>query len=240
LTRLWNINPNNLESCRGKGRDFLPRLDEYFEEAIAQLDPAAAVEDEYKKVNDGNFGWRGLRLLAQRSPYFFTFTNNPINKLPDYLTISLKKLARDLPQQTNGTGEDDEDPDVLIKPDQGETQEEAMEQEDNNMGDSRVDQKIPSELLVKVAEFVGDGWKKLAVKIGFDKDMISELESNRSTGVETAENILKIWADEDVDATVENLEYMLEGLGFLDAAKVLQMKEVPSSEAEPIAVTTVE
>lgn len=35
--------------------------------------------------------------------------------------------------------------------------------------------------------------------------------------------MLRIWSDEDVDATVENLEYMLEGLEFFEAAKVLQV-----------------
>ena len=48
LTKLWNLCPNNLESCKSKDRNFLPSLEEYFGEAIEQLDPAAAIEDEYK------------------------------------------------------------------------------------------------------------------------------------------------------------------------------------------------
>lgn len=59
------------------------------------------VEEEYKKVNDGNFGWRALRLLARRSPQFFTYSNNPIAKLPDYLEIMIKKIAKEKQDRTN-------------------------------------------------------------------------------------------------------------------------------------------
>ena len=48
-------------------------------------------------MNDGNFGWRALRLLARRSPHFFTHSNNPINKLPEYLETMIKKIAKDRP-----------------------------------------------------------------------------------------------------------------------------------------------
>lgn len=48
-------------------------------------------------VNDSNFGWRGLRLLACRSPHFFTHSASPIATLPEYLTTMIKKLAKELP-----------------------------------------------------------------------------------------------------------------------------------------------
>jgi hypothetical protein len=51
----------------------------------------------FRVVNDGNFGWRALRLLARRSPHFFTHSNNPINKLPEYLEMMIKRIAKDLP-----------------------------------------------------------------------------------------------------------------------------------------------
>ena len=50
---------------RAKDRDFLPSLQNYFEEAIEQLDPANGIEDEYKKVNNGEWGWRALRLMSR-------------------------------------------------------------------------------------------------------------------------------------------------------------------------------
>jgi THO complex subunit 1 len=48
LTKLWNLNPDNLEACAAPERDFLPNLDAYFEEAIEQLNPVNQVEDAYK------------------------------------------------------------------------------------------------------------------------------------------------------------------------------------------------
>ena len=71
LTSLWNYNPDNLEACRAKERDFLPSLENYFEEAIEQLDPKNGIEDTYKKVNNGEWGWRALRLMSRRSTHFF-------------------------------------------------------------------------------------------------------------------------------------------------------------------------
>ncbi len=92
--RLWNLYPNNLEACSAEERDFLPSLEEYFEEAIDQLNPDNQVEKEYRKVNDGSWGWRALRLLAKKSPHFFTYGNHPIAKLPDYLEQMLRKMAK--------------------------------------------------------------------------------------------------------------------------------------------------
>jgi len=69
LTALWSLHPDNLEACRAKDRDFLPSLECYFEEAIEQLDPKNGIEDTYKKVNNGEWGWRALRLMSRR-PFF--------------------------------------------------------------------------------------------------------------------------------------------------------------------------
>lgn len=51
----------------------------------------------FRLVNNSNFGWRGLRLLACRSPHFFTHSASPIATLPEYLTTMIKKLAKELP-----------------------------------------------------------------------------------------------------------------------------------------------
>ena len=48
LTRLWNLYPDNMEACSAPQRDFLPKLEDYFEEAIEQLVPANMVEEQYK------------------------------------------------------------------------------------------------------------------------------------------------------------------------------------------------
>lgn len=97
LTRLWNICPDNLEACKAENRTkFLPTLQDFFEEAIEQAEPEAGIEEEYKLVNNSEFGWRALRLLSRRSFNFFTPSNKPFKPLSEYLTYAVNHVARDL------------------------------------------------------------------------------------------------------------------------------------------------
>ena len=47
-------------------------------------------------------------------------------------------------------------------------------------------------------------------------------ENAQKTEVEQALNMLQIWAEDDEDASPENLSYTLEGLGLLEAAYALK------------------
>lgn len=51
-------------------------------------------------VNNSNYGWRALRLLARRSPHFFQPTNQQFKSLPEYLENMVIKLAKELPVST--------------------------------------------------------------------------------------------------------------------------------------------
>jgi THO complex subunit 1 len=48
LTKLWNLSSNNLEACRSKERNFLPSLEQYFEDAIQQSSPDSMTEESKK------------------------------------------------------------------------------------------------------------------------------------------------------------------------------------------------
>ena len=48
LTKLWNQYPDNMDACSAPERDFLPSMEEYFAEAIEQLDPSNQIEEEHK------------------------------------------------------------------------------------------------------------------------------------------------------------------------------------------------
>lgn len=50
-----------------------------------------------RAVNNSNYGWRALRLLARRSPHFFQPTNQQFKSLPEYLENMVIKLAKELP-----------------------------------------------------------------------------------------------------------------------------------------------
>ena len=45
-------------------------------------------------MNNGEWGWRALRLMSRRSSHFFISGNNPIAKLPNYLAQMLEKMAK--------------------------------------------------------------------------------------------------------------------------------------------------
>ncbi|XP_002156883.3 THO complex subunit 1 [Hydra vulgaris] len=97
LTRLWNLNPDNLASAKVESRlKFLPNLKDFFEKAIEQADPNAGIEDEYKLVKQPNFQWRALRLLARRSDHFFTPSQTPFKALPEYLSSVIENISKDM------------------------------------------------------------------------------------------------------------------------------------------------
>uniref|UniRef100_A0A8B9RFE8 THO complex 1 n=1 Tax=Astyanax mexicanus TaxID=7994 RepID=A0A8B9RFE8_ASTMX len=117
LTRLWNLNPDNMEACKSDSREFMPSLEDFFEEAIEQADPANMVEDEYKVVRNSNYGWRALRLLSRRSPHFFQPTNQQFKSLDEYLENMVIKLAKelpDLPSEEIKTGEEEDENGVSL------------------------------------------------------------------------------------------------------------------------------
>lgn len=99
LTHLWNINPDNMDACRNKQKNFLPTLEDFFKDAIEQMDPEAMIEDQYKLVKNPTFAWKSLRLLSRKSAHFFAQTPNRQKKktISEYLEGMLDKLAKEMP-----------------------------------------------------------------------------------------------------------------------------------------------
>ena len=64
LTRLWGKSESNLEACKTPKRQFIPSIENFFEEAMMHADPDNEIEDSYKCYMDPAYGWRSLRLLA--------------------------------------------------------------------------------------------------------------------------------------------------------------------------------
>ena len=141
---------------------------DYFAEAIEQLDPASEIEEEYKIVNDGQWGWRALRLLAKKSPNFFTYGNNPIAKLPDYLESILKKMYPE-----------------LVAAQAARVKIEATSPGASTNGSKTAKDSEPSEAnelctkeqLEKLASNLGENWPKLLPKLGMDKSEEEKLTS---------------------------------------------------------------
>uniref|UniRef100_A0A182PNK1 Death domain-containing protein n=1 Tax=Anopheles epiroticus TaxID=199890 RepID=A0A182PNK1_9DIPT len=236
ITRLWNLCPDNLQACKGTDRNFLPSLETYLENPKEKQDPS--------------FEWRALRLLARQSPHFFTLFNTPSYKVSDYLESVRKKIQKDkldiklehaIQEETAPTnveqpeaegeglvsGEEHEQMDTeLLKTEQ-------LTPEDKNTHKTLA---VTKEQLSELAPSIGRDWKKLATKLGYSADEIQYFESEHGTVTEQCCHLLTLWFDDDMDASLDNLAYILEGLDMIPAADaVKQMIALLSDKVEEVS-----
>ncbi|KAM6318957.1 THO complex subunit 1 isoform 2-T2 [Aegotheles albertisi] len=213
LTRLWNLCPDNMEACKSESREYMPTLEEFFEEAIEQADPENMVENKYKAVNNSNYGWRALRLLARRSPHFFQPTNQQFKSLPEYLENMVIKLAKELPPPSEeiktGEDEDEEDNDALLK-------------ENNESPEVQRDKAMTGEQIESFAIRLGEQWKALAPYLEMKDSDIRQIESDSEDMKMRAKQLLVAWQDQEgAHATPENLITALSKAGLNDLAESL-------------------
>ncbi|XP_015370354.1 PREDICTED: THO complex subunit 1-like [Diuraphis noxia] len=230
LTKLWNFKPDNLEACKGPERDFLPSFDSFFQEAFEQLDPELCIENQYKKVNDGNFGWRALRLLARKSPHFFAQSNNPIHKLSEYLENMIKKtMSKEKISINQGS-------DKHVSPNNKEFKKESVIEseevdisegiQDENENENNIEledkNKIPKQIIEQVAAAIGDKWNILAEKLGYQPDEIEFVKTIKTTPLDQATYLLEVWVEDAENPKPENLIYILEEIQLIEAANILK------------------
>ncbi|XP_010124046.1 PREDICTED: THO complex subunit 1 [Chlamydotis macqueenii] len=221
LTRLWNLCPDNMEACKSESREYMPTLEEFFEEAIEQADPENMVENKYKAVNNSNYGWRALRLLARRSPHFFQPTNQQFKSLPEYLENMVIKLAKELPPPSEeiktGEDEDEEDNDALLK-------------ENNESPEVQRDKAMTGEQIESFANRLGEQWKALAPYLEMKDSDIRQIESDSEDVKMRAKQLLVAWQDQEgAHATPENLISALNKAGLSDLAESLTNDSESSS-----------
>ncbi|KAK1797406.1 hypothetical protein P4O66_008778, partial [Electrophorus voltai] len=222
LTRLWNLNPDNMEACKSDSREFMPSLEDFFEEAIEQADPANMVEDEYKVVRNSNYGWRALRLLSRRSPHFFQPTNQQFKSLADYLENMVIKLAKELPGTLHVSRLQKDIPSEEIK-----TGEEEDENGDNLLKESNDSPSIQSKPVTnsqmdEVAAKLGGQWRTLADHLEMKEAEIREIEADGEDVDLQAKMLLVAWQDrEGPQASVESLASALRSAGFGSIANSL-------------------
>jgi len=195
LTKLWNINTDNLGACKDQERNFLPSLMQFFGDPIEEMKPGSGVEAEYKKVNQGQWGWRALRLMSRRSQHFFLIGNSQINKLPEYLEHMMEKMARDF-------GIDMEGP--------------APEEMDTNNGESNgakaMNMKLTDEQIASLAVKLADVCDKLLPKLGLPDEKVEEIKSFESNQ-EKCLKLLSSWVEQEADgASPDEIKYILESL----------------------------
>lgn len=225
LTKLWNVCPDNLLSCKGGDRNFMPNLETY-------------IESE-KEKGDTSYEWRALRLLARQSPYFFV-ANTPSSssvKVSDYLENVRKKIVKER-NEGGATVKQEVQEEESVEMEQTETME--QEEEDQELqqltpeGDEKEGQaensKPTEEQMKELSCVIADDWKKLGAKLGYASDEILFFESENATGTtDQCLAMLKIWFDDDIDSSWDNLAYTLEGLKMSVAAEVVK-KFIPARQ----------
>ncbi|KAG7296249.1 hypothetical protein JYU34_021364 [Plutella xylostella] len=237
LTKLWNLCPDNLAACKTKKRDFMPPLKTFMSSALE-------TSTGRRRTGEGGWGWRALRLLARREPHFFIHTNNPIGRLPDYLDDMVKRVTREAAAAegaeeapapaTNGdkakteTGEEEIteeqiEADLIKEGDTNDIEQvpDSTDADFENKTQSRVTMITPEQLDALCDKLTAD-WKKLATKLGFKPDEIQYFETENPTEPARAKNMLQLWFDDDEDASVENLLYIMEGLELIEACETLK------------------
>jgi THO complex subunit 1 len=97
LSRLWNLCPDNLESCSSPERIFVPAMDIFLDEALEQTKPDCQVPKEDKIISNPNYRWQALRLLSRESTHFFPYANqSQIRPLDDYLENVIIQTCKEL------------------------------------------------------------------------------------------------------------------------------------------------
>ncbi|KAG4080645.1 hypothetical protein HA402_013175 [Bradysia odoriphaga] len=227
LTRLWNLCPDNLQACRGADRNFLPSIEQYLENP--------------KDKTDATFEWRALRLLARQSPHFFTMIQTP-NKVADYLESVRKKISESRTKtkvdpveplnpveieevQIQNTNEDGltEDAEMLR----------SADQDDKNTHKTAI---ATPEQLKELSVIIGGTWQKLGSKLGYTPDLLKFFADSNTTNVqEQCRTMLEHWFNDDDDASLDNLSYILEGLDMIAGADAIKRFLEPVDKMEDIS-----
>ncbi|XP_055385143.1 THO complex subunit 1 [Condylostylus longicornis] len=230
LTRLWNIAPDNLMACKSEDRNFLPQLETYLENP--------------REKNDTSFEWRALRLLARQSTLFFTSVNSPSPtcKVVDYLESVRRKILKDkneitkVQEAVNNTVLEQHEQESVALEEQDDA--ELMKTENLTPDDHNAHKTstVTKENIEEIASKIGSEWKKLGKKLGFSPDELLYFESENSTVAAQAQAMLTIWFQDDEDATLDNLAYILEGFEMQAAAEICKsIIDPPTSKIEEVS-----
>uniref|UniRef100_A0A6M2CY04 Putative nuclear matrix protein ovary overexpressed n=1 Tax=Rhipicephalus microplus TaxID=6941 RepID=A0A6M2CY04_RHIMP len=243
MNRLWNLCPDNWEACSSPKRDFVPSLEKFFDMAMDQGDPVAGAKSRAKSIYKSNSGWRALRLLSQKSPHFFTSSNQPIKSLPLYLESMVMRLAKEFPINTQNAAPSqaaDEKPDMA---DYGDSEDELLKNHEDSRdretgtlssaggaaecGSNEPKDKLSKDELVALAGALGADWKKLAPLLSFGEDEILYIASeHEGDAVKRAYQALLVWLEQEPEhATHSNLLQLAARAGLKDKLASLLVAE---------------
>ena len=178
MNRLWNFCPDNMEACRSQKRAFTPTIERYFE-SILKCSP----EERQLYCSEPNFCWKALRLLSQKSNYFFVPNNQAVKPVSDYLNDVIERLAKDYNpivvktnslEETKAETEDISDDELLKNVDSSSVKsgdDETLDTPDTNDSNTNEsafpDDTINDNVIEQVSIKIKDYWDELSPLFGF-------------------------------------------------------------------------
>lgn len=211
LSRLWNLSPDNLQACKGSDRNFLPPLETYLEN---------------KEKTDPSYEWRALRLVSRQSSHFFTLLappNEKIEKISDYLKLFNQKIQKEKTEfkaDTTGGIELVESQTENFVDDNENTEGIDETEEDDDKQQHKVTKATPKQIC-EISKAIGNDWQRLGYKLGIEKDVLEYYTTKNSNA--PCEIMLTNWfKEDDDDASLENINYTLEGLDMMEAASLVK------------------
>lgn len=97
LTKLWNLCQDNWDACLSEERVFTPALEKFFEPYMSNYIDEKPEDRQKMLLDKGDFVWRSLRLLSQKSSHFFTPSNqSQVKPIHQYLDAAIEKVMKEL------------------------------------------------------------------------------------------------------------------------------------------------
>lgn len=114
-------------------------------------------------------GWRALRLLARRSPHFFTYNNTIVNPLSSYLEMMVKKISHEKRGKDVQDSQNENEMENILTEEEQATEDLKPNDNEEFVDDnpSQDHKNITLNQLLLISEKVAPEWTKLAVKLGW-------------------------------------------------------------------------
>lgn len=261
LTRLWNICPDNLQACRGDDRNFLPSIESYLENPKDKTDPSFewralrllarqsphffSLTQTPNKVSDYLEGVRKkIHESKSKAAALAAKTNGAAGSHQARLEARAAAAAAAASASAAAVAAaaaasavaivsvDDESVDAVDEV-MSSAAAAASNEDDHNTHRIAV---VTAEQKVQVAAIIDTAWRRVATKIGYTPDVLQFIDDK--PGLSAADkclHMLGIWFDEDEDASLDNLAYMLEGLELLVAAEAIKRILEPVDKMDDVS-----
>jgi len=216
LTKLWGKSESNLDACKTPKRQFIPTVEEYFEEAIMHSDPKNEIEDSFKCYLDPSYGWRSLRLLAHSSPLFFSLQPTTMHHLPvpKYLEHIFKRLRKETKKDETEQVEVDSKGDNEFENEKEETTAPGTPVRDEKTG------LLTNDQVDDLAMQLEDKWEDLANELRHIKsEDIKSIKKDAEDNTTRARIAITTWQDKNgAEATKEIMVETLTAIGLEEIA----------------------